>query len=331
MGTTTANPNHHAAGPATAPLDISAVIPVYRGEKTIVDLCRRLIKSLEELGCTFEIILVDDGSKDNSWARVCEMAKEDPRVLGARLTRNFGQHNATLAGFRLARGKQILTMDEDGQHPPEEFHKLLAHAKATGSDVVYGIPQERRHSWWRRLGSRMIMIVPRVVMKINFDIAPYRLIAAPIAAEVAKATRHDIIIDVYFAWLTDRITATHVTHAANQQERRSSYTIWHLLRILMNMLFNYTVLPLRVASIIGILLSIASILLAFYFIFVKVVQGVDVPGFTAIIVSVLFSTGVVLLAIGMVSEYLARTFLYINHKPQSAIRLTTREVNDVTH
>lgn len=311
--------------------DISAVIPVYRGAHTITELCRQLIAAFEKSGHRFEIILVDDGSKDGSYEIVRELARKDQRIIGVELSRNFGQHNATLCGFRVARGRLIVTLDEDIQNPPEEIDNLIKHAQQTQSDVVYGIPRVRQHSWWRKLGSRLVMIVPRRVMKIDFDISPFRLLRAPIAKEAAKVGRHDVILDIYLAWLTDRISAKEVEHGANDSVRPSSYSLWKLIRVLLNVMCNYTVLPLRLASILGVLISIASIAIATYFILFKLIHGLDVPGFTAIIVTLLFSTGMILMGIGVLSEYLARTILYIHHKPQSFIRSTTRETPDVDH
>lgn len=313
--------------PTNDEIEISAVVPVYRGAKTIEELCRRLVSCFEVAGRSFEIILVDDGSKDESWEVIQRVASKEPRVLGIRLTRNFGQHNATLCGFRHARGELIATLDEDLQNPPEQIERMIQTLREKDADLVYGIPEKRKHSWWRRLGSRMIMLVPRMVMKIDFDIAAFRLVKASIAKEVAKADRHDIIIDIYFAWLTERIVAREVKHDKDQDDRHSSYTMWKLIRVLFNMLCNYTILPLRMASIMGAVLSVISIGLACFFIGVKLIQGIEVPGFTAIIVSVLFSTGLILLGIGVMSEYLARTFLHVNQKPQSAVRLTTRNSN----
>ncbi len=300
----------------------SVVVPVYRGESTVSELCSRLAAVFDARGDTFEIILVDDGSSDGSWQRILEIAERDERVLGLRLTRNFGQHNATVCGFRHARGAMVLTVDEDLQYPPEEIGKLIDCQKREGADIIYGVAERRRHSWWRRLGSRLVMIIPRLVMKVPFDISSFRLIRGPIAAEVAKAQRHDIVIDVMISWITDRIAAVRVQQMESTA-RKSSYTPVKLIQMLFNILYNYTVLPLRLSVMVGGLLSLVSIVLAAYFVYIRITKDVGVPGFSALIVSILFSTGVVLLGIGMMSEYLAHTFLHVIRKPQSVIRDTT--------
>ena len=304
------------------PVAYSVIVPVYRGEATVVELCRRLAAVFEVRATSFEILLVDDGSSDGSWERIQDIASHDDRVVGLRLTRNFGQHNATVCGFRHAKGETILTIDEDLQFPPEEIDKLIERAEQDGADVVYGVPERRRHSWWRRLGSRVVMTVPRLVMKVPFDISSFRLIRGPIAAEVAKAQRHDIVIDVMVSWITDRISAVRVQQMESTA-RKSSYTPVKLLQMLFNILYNYTVLPLRFSILIGGILSLLSLVLAAYFTYIRITQDVGVPGFSALIVSILFSTGVILLGIGMMSEYLAHTFLHVIRKPQSVVRETT--------
>ncbi|MCP3978119.1 MAG: glycosyltransferase family 2 protein [bacterium] len=306
--------------PESAAPRLSLIVPVYRGRQTIEELARRLIAVLDAAGSTFELLFVDDGSSDGSWDCIRELARSEARIRGIRLTRNFGQHNATLCGFRHARGELLVTLDEDLQNPPEELPKLLEAFEERDADVLYGIPHERQSSLWRRLASRVVMFVPRKVMGIDFDISAYRVVRRSIALEVTRALRHDIIIDVYFAWITDRIASIKVQHV--DPSRGSSYTMWKLVRVLFNLVCNYTVLPLRLAVVTGLGLSLVSLVLGAVYVYLRFTQDV-VPGFSALIVSVLFSTGVILLGVGAVSEYLARTFLHVIRKPQSVVRETT--------
>ena len=132
--------------------DLSIVVPVYRGRDTIEPLMGRLVAELHRMGCSYEAVLVDDSSPDNSWQVLRELQAAHPdRVTAVRLMRNFGQHNALMCGLRHARGRLIVTMDDDLQHPPEEIPKLLAAIDAAGADVVYGVPDARKHPAWRNL------------------------------------------------------------------------------------------------------------------------------------------------------------------------------------
>jgi undecaprenyl-phosphate 4-deoxy-4-formamido-L-arabinose transferase len=295
------------------------------GAQTLEALVARLVAAFTRAGRSFEIVLVDDDSRDGSWEVIESLARVDARVLGVKLTRNFGQHNATLCGFRHARGRLIVTLDEDLQNPPEEIETMIETMRVTDADVVYGVSSRRKHSWWRRLCSGVVMLIPRRVMKIDFNIGSFRLIRAAIAREVAKADRHDIILDIYFAWTTSRIVATAVRHDEDSRESGSSYRFRKLLTVFLNMMCSYTTLPLRLASVTGIAISLVSMLMGVYFILVRLFANVPVPGFTALIVSILFSTGLMLMSVGIVSEYIARLFMRVNQKPQSVVRMTTSD------
>lgn len=305
--------------------DFSAVVPVYRGRDTLKELCARLTAFFQSRGSSYEIILVDDGSSDGSWQVIEEIAHNSTGVIGMRLMRNFGQHNATNCGLAAARGEFVITLDEDLQHPPEEIARLIECQQREGADAVYGVPARRQHRWWRRVGSRLVMTIPRYVMGITFDISSFRLIRQSVAEVVAAAGRHDIIIDVYIGWATNRIAATTVAHVA---ARPSGYGPYTLAVSMVNLLYNYTVLPLQLAVVTGALMSIGAFGLAVYFIVLKLFGGIDVAGFTAVIVTVLFSTGLMLLSIGTASAYLARVFLNVNRKPQWIIRESTGDVDD---
>ncbi|MBZ4394605.1 glycosyltransferase family 2 protein [Myxococcus sp. AS-1-15] len=303
-------------------VDISVVIPCFRGESSLPELCARLTRSLEARGTPFEIILVDDSARPALWAVIEGLAQADSRVSGVRLMRNFGQHNATVCGFRHARGRWVVTLDEDLQNPPEEIGALLARAEQTGADVVYGIPRARQGPGWRSLASRLIMVIPRKVMRVSFDISAFRLISGRVAAEVARSERHDIILDIYLSWVTDRISATEVRHE-HPEGLRSSYTLGRLVTVFFNLLFNYATFPLRLASVGGFCLSVVSALAGALVVFSKYTGYITVPGWASLAVAVLFSSGVTLLGVGILSEYVARIFLQINQKPQAVVRQTT--------
>jgi undecaprenyl-phosphate 4-deoxy-4-formamido-L-arabinose transferase len=309
------------------PLDYSIVIPVYGGVATIEDLYRRLRAVFDERGASVEVIFVDDASRDGSWHVIERLARANANVRGIRLGRNFGQHNATTCGFRFARGRFVVTLDEDLQHPPEEIAKLIQCQQRGDADVVYGIPARRRSPFWRRLGSRLAMAIPRHVMKIHFDISSFRLVRAALAREVACSTRHDIIVDAYLGWLTDRIAATEVRH--NAASRCSNYTLLRLIGLFANLLCNYTTFPLRVATACGGLLSMGSILVGILFILLHLSGYTGVPGYSSLIVSLFFSTGVILMGIGVMSEYLGRILMQINGRPQAYIRHTTEASDEV--
>jgi undecaprenyl-phosphate 4-deoxy-4-formamido-L-arabinose transferase len=164
------------------------------------------------------------------------------------------------------------------------------------------------------------MSIPRHVMKVDFSITSFRLIRAEIAAEVAASVRHDIIIDAHLGWLTDRIVATQVEH--NQDVRASNYGPVRLIGFFLSLLCNYTTFPLRATTFAGGLMAAGSLLAAVLFVAMHFLVRSGVPGYSSLIVSIFFSTGVVLMGIGVMSEYLARIFMQINHRPQAFVRET---------
>ncbi|RKH57927.1 glycosyltransferase [Corallococcus llansteffanensis] len=305
-------------------VDVSVVIPCFRGEASLPELCDRLVRALEARGDTFEIILVDDSARPALWTCIQGLCAGDGRIRGVQLMRNYGQHNATVRGFRHARGRWVVTLDEDLQNPPEEIAALRARAEETDADVVYGIPQARQGPGWRTWASRLIMVIPRRVMQVDFDISAFRLISGPVAAEVARSERHDIILDIYLSWVTDRIRSTPVRHE-HPEGLRSSYTLRKLVQVFFNLLFNYATFPLRLASVGGVVLSALSGLAGVAVLVSKFTGTITVPGWASLAIAVLFSSGVTLLGVGILSEYVTRIFLQINQKPQSVVRAVTDE------
>ena len=302
-------------------IDLSVVIPCFRGEQTLLRLCERIRSVLAQAVPKYEIILVDDSDRESLWNLICDLGTQFPEVRGVRLNRNFGQHNATVTGFRESRGKYVASLDEDLQNPPEEIPRLLATLKTNSLDAVYGTPAMRRGPRWRGIASRIVMSVPRRVMGLSFDISAFRLMTGAIARQVATSDRHDIILDINISWLTRRIGSVEIEHHAS--ELTSSYSFVSLVSIFIDLICNYTVMPLRLISAIGFVVSLLA-LVAAAIIFVSRLQNyITVPGWASVIVAIFVGTGLMLLAIGVVSEYLARIFLRINAKPQTFIRSTT--------
>jgi len=301
-------------------VEYSVVVPVFRGRDTLDDLCAQLAAVLAPLSRGYEILLVDDASNDGSWDVICKLASETPTIVGIQLMRNFGQHNATNCGLSSADGEFVITIDEDLQFLPKDIEILIACQRQENADVVYGVPRERQQSWWRQAGSRIARLIVRSAMGVHFDISSFRLMRRSVAKVVASAVRHDILIDVYLSWASSRMTAIPVSHC---QGRPSGYSPIRLALHMVNIVCNYTIAPLRAATAIGALLSLVSLVLAAYFIYVRIAFGTVVPGFTAVIVTVLMSTGLIVFFMGVTAEYVGRIFQYINRKPQWIVRETT--------
>ncbi|MEM4188670.1 MAG: glycosyltransferase family 2 protein, partial [Candidatus Hadarchaeum sp.] len=214
---------------------ISVVIPVYRGKPTVHTLVQELEEVLKSIGCHGEIILVDDASPDNAWELVKRMCQEHSHLVrGIRLMRNSGQHNAIMCGLRHARGELIITMDDDGQHPPEEIPKLLKAIEETGADVVYGVPKNRNHAPWRNLGSWIVVTFYKLVFKTRVTPSAFRIMRRQVVDAILSYDLNYTYIDGLLAWNTDRIAQIEVEHRP-RKEGRSGYTFGKLFTLAMNL------------------------------------------------------------------------------------------------
>ncbi len=296
----------------------SVVVPVYNSAPTLGELCKR-IQTTFGSPTHYEIILVDDGSSDDSWKTLKELQKNSPgQILIVRLSKNFGQHNAITCGFSLAKGDFVITMDDDLQHPPEEIPKLIARQTETDSDVVYGIPKTRRHSILRIAGGYFTRRSSNMV-KGNPEGSPFRLIRKVIVDHIGSHQNNAMIfIDEILGWYTSSVSTVDVEHHA-RKNGKSGYSTLGLVRLYFDIVINHSAIPLKLMTWIGFLSSILTLFLGIFFIIRKFMLNVPV-GFTAQIVAILFSASILMMCMGIVGQYLYKLFLLQNRKPNYSIR-----------
>jgi glycosyltransferase involved in cell wall biosynthesis len=301
-------------------LAISIVIPVYNSARTLEQLHARLTAALGALGQSYEIILIDDGSRDDSWAGLEALRSIDPaHVVAVQLMRNFGQHNALMCGLSMARGAHILTMDDDLQNPPEEIPKMLSHIERNGFDLVYGCPNDRKHAGWRNLGSAIVWQFYRTVFRHPVMPTPFRVMRHQLAKSVMFYDLNFTYLDGLLAWCSSRIGAVEVEHHA-RVVGKSNYSISKLLGLALNLYTNFSLLPLQIVSGIGLVTAFSGFVLGAYFLVQYFVSNILVPGFASTIIAVLILGGTQLLALGVIGEYLGRLHLNVNRKPQYVVR-----------
>ncbi len=300
----------------STPLDLSVVIPCYGSRETLRALVDDLLRVLEAEARPFELILVDDGSPDDVWSVIVSLHAEHPdRVVGVQLMRNFGQHNALMAGLHRARGAVIVTMDDDLQHPPEEIPKLVGALKDGGLDLVYGTYEQRRHRGWRRAASSLVTSTFRRLFRVDFTFTAFRALRSELAQSVLTYSLNFTFLDGLLAWNTDRIGSIPVRHDA-RREGKSGYSVSRLLLLSLNMFTNFSLVPLQVVSWLGLAAAGFGLGLGGVFLVASLLDMMKVPGFAATIVAISILGGIQLLALGIIGEYLGRVHLNINRKPQ---------------
>jgi glycosyltransferase involved in cell wall biosynthesis len=299
---------------------LSVVIPVYNSEGSLPELVERLEPVLRAAADEFEVVFVNDGSRDASLSVLTELARRRPWIRPLDLMRNVGQHNALLCGIRAARHGITVTLDDDLQNPPEEISALLQ-ALTDDVDVVYGAPREEVHGLWRDAASQVTKVVLQGVLGAETArmVGPFRAFRTTIRRAFDDYKGASINIDVVLTWGTTRFAAVRVNHDP-RRSGTSNYTFGKLLKHSLNMLTGFSTLPLQIASFLGFALTlVGGVLLAFvlgrYF-----VQGTAVPGFAFLASITIIFSGTELFTLGVVGEYLARMHLRLLDRPPYVMR-----------
>lgn len=305
------------------PFTLSIVVPVYNGAATVGELVEALAGLSVPGG--HEIVLVVDGSPDDSLA-VCRALTER---IAVPLTvvdhaRNFGEHNAVMTGLRHARGDYVVTMDDDLQNPPSEVLRLLEHAQRTGADAVYTYYAEKQHAAWRNLGSRFTNRVADWLLDKprGLYLSSFRLLSAFVVEQVTRYDGPFPYIDGLVMQTTtrlERLAVKHLPRAAG----RSNYTFRRLVRLWLNMFLNFSVMPLRVSTLTGFVLSILGVI-GVLSVLIEAIFGRTPEGWASVMAAVLLLSGVQLMILGMIGEYLGRLYLTANRKPQAIVRAVHR-------
>lgn len=298
----------------------SIIIPVFRPTKYLQQL-------LKEIDCQFtadtiyEIILVDDSDSDASWNFITTLINSSNRN-GIRLTKNFGQHCAILAGILCAKGKYIITIDDDGQHDPAELNKLMA-AMNDSVDVVYGYALRLSHSKWRNWTSQISKLILSNMTGIYHmrNISAYRIIRADCLKREFLGIGSDINIDVMLSWVTNRFQAVGVRHHARRQGQ-SGYSFFQLLKHMSNLYIGCTTIPLRLVTIAGLTAFTIGGFLMLYVICVFYTSNNIVPGFAFTAISIMLFSGLQMISLGIIGEYIARIHVATNKKPIFVVKTT---------
>lgn len=300
---------------------LSVIVPVYRSEASLPLLIQRLQQVLPGLVSEYEIILVNDGSPDRSWQVIQGLLGQAP-IRAVRLMRNFGQHNALLCGIRAAQGDIIVTIDDDLQNPPEEIGKLLDELER-GHDVVYGVRAHEAHGLARNLASQITKIVLQNAMGADTarKITAFRALRTGLRDGFTNYNARYVSIDVLLTWSTTSFGTVVVAHDPRTLGE-SNYTFGKLLTHALNMVTGFSVVPLQIASVIGFAFTLVGFGLMMTLLVIYFVNRSPVHGFTMLATSIATFSGVQLLALGTMGEYLARIHSRSMGQPAYVVRDT---------
>ena len=297
---------------------LSIVIPVYRGATTIGELVHALAGL--NIAAGHEIILVNDGSPDNSLEVCRELLKSCSVPLTVvDLARNFGEHNAVMVGLRYARGEWVITMDDDLQNPPDEILRILEFAQKSGKHVIYTSYRVKEHVFWRNLGSRFNGWVADLLLDKpkGLYLSSFRCISAFVVEHITKYSGPFPYVDGLILQTTASIGQIEVQHLP-RAHGRSNYTLRRLFKLWLNMFVNFSVMPLHISTLTGLALSVCGGVASLLVLFEALYFGTP-RGWGSLMAAVLLLSGVQLVMLGLIGEYLGRVFLTSNGKPQSVV------------
>lgn len=294
--------------------DYSVVVPVFQSEDLLVKLYEGIAETFADTGKSFEVIFVDDGSRDASWKVISHLKENHPgEITAIRLNKNYGQHNAIMCGFHFVRGENVITMDDDLQHPPKEIIKLIEAENAEDADMVYGVFTKKKHSVVRNIGSYSLRKYSRVFHERSSRGSSFRLIKRSIIDKILDHDLHFIYIDEVLQWYTDKIAYVEVEHH-KRKGSRSGYTPRKLFLLASDLMFFYTNMPLKLMVYGGFIVSFLSFLLGVHFIIKKIFQNIPL-GYTSMIVTILFSTSLIIFSLGVIGGYISRIYQIQKKKP----------------
>jgi len=306
---------------------LSIVVPVYRSAKILPLLVEKVQDEMRKahLQDTFELILVNDASPDESWESICNLAERYTFIKGISLRRNFGQHNATMAGLNHATGSIVVVMDDDLQHPPEAISRMVSELNQ-GYDICYTRYLNRQHAAWKKWGSAFNDWVATHLLgkPKGLYLSSFKAIRKEVVTEVIKYDGPYAYLDGLILDVTRAITSIDIEHQS-RHEGDGNYNLRRSLSLWLKMATSFSVLPLRLASYLGFTLAGFSILMIIYVVLQKILHPEIPSGWASLIATILLIGGIQTVCIGMVGEYLGRAYLKLNRKPQFIIGSKTWE------
>lgn len=291
----------------------SIIIPVYNAEKSLKELAKQLFDFFETKQ-SYELIFVDDFSKDNSWEELKSIQKNYSNITIVKMAKNFGQHGTTLCGLKYASGEYAITIDDDLEIKPTEIQKLINKQKELNADLVYGLYAKKNNSLLRNMLTILYKIMAKIEGKNKGKGSSFRMIRKDLYTKLVSNHKQFVFIDELCLWYTENVAFVGVDFNSNHYDKQR-YKTRGLIRITSNLILFSSSFPLKLVTYLGLILATSNFVIGIYFLLKKIFFKIDYPGFTAIIVSVLFSTGLIIFSLGIIAQYIRHLLRNINNAP----------------
>ncbi|AEE15742.1 glycosyltransferase [Treponema brennaborense] len=297
--------------------EISIVIPVYNSASCVKKLTEQIAESLR--GFEYEQIMVNDCSKDTSWQEINSVIDQGFPVIGINLRKNSGQDNAIFAGLQAAAGRYVVIMDDDLQHSPADIIKLYDNIK-NGADVCYADFPRKKQRLWKNVGSWLNGKCAEIVISKpkGLYLSPFKILKSEIVREILKTHSLYPYIDGLIFQVTKNIIQIPIEHH-DRDSGKSNYNLIKSIKVFSKLVFGFSVIPLRISSYLGCVSAIAGFILGIYYLFEYFMGKVEVAGWTTIVILILFVGGLNLLSLGIIGEYIGRSYLTINNCPRFTV------------
>jgi undecaprenyl-phosphate 4-deoxy-4-formamido-L-arabinose transferase len=300
-------------------LDISVVIPIFNAENTLVELNHQLISFLNGKNILYEVIYVDDHSSDSSWKILQDLQANNISIVKViRLAKNVGQHESLMCGLNFSKGESIVTMDDDLEHSPGDIEVLLEAKKVSNSSILYGMYPSDKSQRVRRMLKRAYRFLSKSEGINKAEGSSFRLLDASIVNNIKKHEYSFIWLDEMFLWYNPNPEFVQLNRVENGANKVSRYSLFKLIGLTFNVMLYTTTIPLRLFIYVGFSLSVINFLIGTFYIIKKLALGSQV-GYTSLIVSILFTSGIILIGIGIIGIYLSRLYSLMNKEPRYTI------------
>lgn len=291
----------------------SIVIPVYCSGNSLENVHQSIVSFFENRH-SYEVIYVDDGSSDNSWDVLKKIQSGSSNTTIIRMSKNFGQHGATLCGFKYAKGDFIVSIDDDLEVRPDEISKLIEEQKKTDADLVYGLFKKQSQPFFRKLFTKIYKQLSKLEGPQKGEGSSFRLIKKSLAQKLVANHKQFVFIDELCLWYTKKLAFVEV-EPNNNYYVKERYKMTGLFKLTSTIVMFSSTLPLKFITYIGFSLALINFFIGTIFIIKKFYFKVDVEGYTSLIVSILFSTGIIVFCLGVIAQYISQSLKALNNAP----------------